>query len=149
RTASNGYVAVVGFTRGKLCSPEKPIPYEHDGPDAAVMIDWISKQAWSDGRVGMYGGSYSGFTAWAAAKQAPKALKAIMVGAPVAPGIDVPMEGNVFWNFVYPWPFYTTNNKTLDNATYNDKKRWDRLNHDWYVSGRVYRSLEQIDGTPN
>lgn len=149
RTASNGYVAVAGFTRGKTCSPEKPIPYEHDGPDAAAMIDWISKQRWSDGRVGMYGGSYSGFTAWAAAKQMPKALKAIMVGAPVAPGIDVPMEGNVFWNFIYPWPFYTTNNKALDNATYNDKKRWNRLNHGWYASGRAYRSLEQIDGTLN
>jgi uncharacterized protein len=149
RAASNGYAAVVGLTRGKGCSPDKPIPYEHDGADAAVLIDWISAQDWSDHRVGMYGGSYSGYTAWAAAKRMPKPLKAIAVGAPVAPAIDVPMEGNVFENFVYPWPFYTTNNQTLDNATYNDTKRWDRLNHDWYVSGRAYCELDKIDGTPN
>ncbi|HEX7677667.1 MAG TPA: CocE/NonD family hydrolase, partial [Thermoanaerobaculia bacterium] len=110
---------------------------------------WIAAQSWSDRRVGMYGGSYSGFTPWAAAKHVPKALKAIMVGAPAAPGIDVPMEGNVFWNFVYPWPFYTTDNKTLDNATYSDSPRWERLNHDWYVSGRPYRELDKIDKTPN
>jgi putative CocE/NonD family hydrolase len=149
RTASNSYCGVVGLTRGKGCSRSNPVPYEHDGSDAAALIDWISKQAWSDGRVGMYGGSYEGFTQWAAAKQMPKALKALMPGAPVAPGIDVPMEGNVFWNFIYPYPFYTTNTKYLDDATWNDTARWNRLNRDWYMSGRAYRDLEKIDGTPN
>lgn len=149
RTASNGYAGVEGLTRGKGCSPDNPVPYEHDGPDAAALIDWISKQAWSDGRVGMYGGSYDGFTQWAATKYMPKALKALMPGAPVAPGIDVPMEGNIFWNFIYPWPFYTTNGKALDDATYYDNARWGRLSRDWYVNGRAYRALEKIDGTPN
>ena len=149
RTASNGYASVIGFTRGKACSPEQPVPYEHDGEDAAAVVDWITRQEWSDGRVGMYGGSYSGFTPWAAARRMPKGLKAIMVGAPAAPGIDVPMEGNVFWNFVYPWPFYTTDNKSLDDATYGDSARWRRLDHDWYASGRAYRDLEKIDGVPN
>jgi predicted acyl esterase len=149
RSASNGYAGVVGLTRGKGCSPGKAAPYERDGADAAALIDWIAAQSWSDGKVGLYGGSYEGGTAWAAAKRMPKALAGIMTGAPVAPGIDVPMEGNVFWNFVYPWPFYTTNNKTLDNATYNESARWQRLDHDWYASGRAYRDLEKIDGTPN
>jgi predicted acyl esterase len=149
RAASNGYAGVIGLTRGKGCSPETPVTYEHDGADAAALIDWIAAQSWSDGRVGMYGGSYEGGTTWAAAKHMPKALKGMMTGAPVAPGIDVPMEGNVFWNFVYPFPFYTTNNKTLDNDTYNQRERWQRLELDWYRSGRAYRDLETIDGTPN
>ena len=149
RAAANGYAGVVGFTRGKACSPGVIEPYRHDGADAAALIDWIAAQPWSDGRVGMYGGSYSGFTTWAATKYMPKALRAIMVGAPVVPAIDVPMEGNVVWNFIYPWPFYTTNNKTLDNATYFDNARWRRLNREWYVSGRAYRDLDKIEGTPN
>jgi putative CocE/NonD family hydrolase len=149
QSAAHGYAGVVGLTRGKGCSPGTPVPYVGDGADADVLIDWISRQSWSDGRVAIYGGSYSGGTAWAAAKRAPKALRAIMVGAPVAPGIDVPMEGNVIWSFVYPWPFYTTDKKWLDDATYNDSARWNRLNHEWYVSGRPYRDLEKIDGTPN
>ena len=147
--ASHGYSSVVGLTRGKGCSPDRPVPYEHDGNDAAALIDWIAAQPWSDGRVGMYGGSYSGFTAWAAAKHMPKALKTIVVGAPAAPAIDVPMEGNVVWNFIYPWPLYTTDNKLLDDALYGDSIRWDRLNHDWYMSGRPYRDLDKIDRTPN
>ena len=149
RSVDHGYAGVIAYTRGKACSPQTPVPYVHDGADAAAVIDWIARQPWSDGRVGMYGGSYSGFTAWAALKYEPHALKAIMVGAPVAPAIDVPMEGNVVWNFLYPWPFYTTNNKTLDNATYFDNARWQKLNREWYVSGRAYRDLDRIDGTAN
>jgi putative CocE/NonD family hydrolase len=149
RNASNGYAAVVGFTRGKACSPDAPVPYVHDGPDAVALIDWITRQPWSDGQVGMYGGSYSGMSPWAAARRAPPALKAIMVGAPVAPGVDVPMEGNVAWNFVYPWPFYTTDTKALDDSTYDDRARWNRLYNTWYVSGRAYRDMDRIDGTPN
>jgi putative CocE/NonD family hydrolase len=149
RAASNQYAGVVGLTRGKGCSPDAIVPYDHDGADAAALIDWIATQPWSDARVGMYGGSYSGFTPWAATKYMPKALKAIMVGAANAPGIDAPMEGNVFWNFPYPWGFYTTDNKTLDNATYNDHARWDALNRNWYLSGRPYRDLDKIEGTPN
>jgi putative CocE/NonD family hydrolase len=149
RSASNDYVGVIGLVRGKGCSPGDIVPYEHDGADAAALVDWIAAQPWSDGKVGMFGGSYSGFTPWAAAKQHPKALKSIMVGAPVAPGIDVPMEGNVFWNFIYPWPFYTTTNKTLDDKTYNDRARWAKLDHDSYTSGRPYRDLDKIDGVAN
>jgi putative CocE/NonD family hydrolase len=149
RAASRGYAGVIGYTRGKGCSPDAPIPYEDDGADAAALIDWISAQQWSDGRVGMWGGSYSGFTQWAAAKHMPKALKALMPQASAAPGIDVPMDGNLFLSFVYPWPFYTTDVKALDDSTYNDRARWNKLDHDWYVSGRAYRDLDKIDGTPN
>jgi putative CocE/NonD family hydrolase len=149
RAASNGYVGVIALTRGKQCSPDKPVPYEHDGSDAAAVIDWIAMQAWSDGRVGMFGGSYEGFTQWAAAKHMPKALKTIIPAVAVAPGIDVPMDGNLFLSFVYPWPFYTLNLKGLDDTTYNNFQRWNQLNRNWYVSGRAYRDLDKIDGTPN
>lgn len=148
-SAAKNYVGVVGFTRGKVCSPGKAQAYLTDADDASALIDWISTQPWSDGRVGMFGGSYNGFTQWAAAKRMPKALKAIMPSAPVGPGIDVPMEGNVFWNFVYPWPFFTLDGKFNDQAVYGDTKRWRQLDQAWYASGRAYRDLEKIDGSPN
>jgi putative CocE/NonD family hydrolase len=148
-TVSHQYVSVTAYVRGKMCSPDKPWPYVHDGDDATTIIEWIARQPWSDGRVGMYSGSYEGFTQWAAAKRMPKALKTIMTGAAAAPGVDVPMEGNVVWNFLYPWPFYTIDNKTLDTTTYNDQARWNRLNRTWYTSGRAYRDMAALDGTPN
>jgi hypothetical protein len=147
--ASRGYAAVVALVRGKGCSDGQPVPYATNPDDAVAAIEWITKQPWSDGRVGMFGGSYSGGSAWAATKRMPKALKTIAVGAPVGPGIDVPMENHIFWNFVYPWPFYTTDNKWLDNDIYNDRARWQRLDRNYYVSGRPYRELPAIDGKPN
>jgi putative CocE/NonD family hydrolase len=149
RTASNGYAGVEGLTRGKGCSPNKTVSHEYDGIDAAALIEWIAGQPWSDGRVGMYGGSYEGMTQWAAAKHMPRALKAMMPSVTHAPGIDFPIDGNIFMTYAYPWPFYTTSMKGLDYKTYNDSSRWNAMRRKWYASGRPYRDLPKIDGAPN
>ncbi len=60
-------------------------------------------------------------TAQNMAEARPKALKALTPSVTFAPGIDFPMDGNVFMSYAYPWPFYTTHSKALDNATYNDR----------------------------
>ncbi|TDR39776.1 hypothetical protein DFR29_115166 [Tahibacter aquaticus] len=149
RSASNGYAAVAALTRGKGCSPDAPVPFEYDGRDAAAVIDWIAAQPWSDGRVGMFGGSYEGFTQWATARQRPKALKALMPSVTVAPGIDYPKEGGIFLGFPHYWPFYVTNNKTLDKAPLQDNARWYRMYRQWYVEGGAFRDRDRLDGTPN
>ena len=149
KMASRGYASVVAYARGKGRSNDAIVPYLHDGADAATVVDWIAAQPWSDGRVGMYGGSYSGFTQWAALKHTPKALKAIATSATTAPGIDVPMEGGVFLNFLYPWPVYVASNRHLNDADYGNSTRWNNLNRNGYASGRAYRDLPSIDGRPN
>jgi uncharacterized protein len=147
--AAHGYAGMVAYTRGKGRSPQTPVPFEHDGDDARAVIDWIARQPWSDGRVGMYGGSYNGFTQWAVTKKLPKALKTIVPYVANNPGNGLPMENNVFPLVNYAWPFYTTNNQFLDNDTYFDHARWSALNERWYASGRAYRDVDKVDGTPN
>lgn len=147
--AAHGYAGVVSYTRGKGRSPDAIVPFEHDGADAAAVIDWIAAQPWNDGRVGMYGGSYNGFAQWAALKHRPQALKAIATSATAAPGIDIPMEGGIFLNFMYPWPFYAASNRALDDARYKDHARWAALDESWYSSGRAYRDLPAIDASSN
>ncbi|MEA2779575.1 MAG: uncharacterized protein QOK29_1119 [Rhodospirillaceae bacterium] len=46
--------------------------------DAIEVIDWISRQSWCSGRVGMIGLSWSGFNSLQIAALAPPALKAIV-----------------------------------------------------------------------
>jgi len=147
--AAHGYVGVVAYTRGTGDKSLRVIPYEHDGADARTVIDWIAKQSWSDGRVGMYGEGYSGFTPWAAAKGVPSALKAIATSAADAPGIDVPMVGNIFKNSAYRWSLHVTTPTVLDDTTFRDDAFWQAFDAKWYRSGSRYRDLGRLFGHPN
>ncbi|HEV8538512.1 MAG TPA: CocE/NonD family hydrolase, partial [Bacteroidota bacterium] len=149
RAASYGYVGVTAETRGKRLSPDEIDTYEHVAEDTYGVIDWITKQPWSDGNVGMFGGSYSGFAQWAATKKLHPALKTIVPYVANNPGDGLPMENNIFLFVNYAWAFYVTNNKYLDNETYFDRNRWNSLNDKWYASGKSYRNIDSIDGAPN
>jgi len=124
-------------------------PFEFAGADAREVINWIAKQAWSDGRVGMYGDAYSGYAPWAAAKQLPKALKAIATSVSVAPGINFPMEGNIFQNSAYGWSLQMAEADRVNEPDAADAPEWRALNEKWYRSGRRYRDLGRIYGQHN
>ncbi|TMO61815.1 CocE/NonD family hydrolase [Pseudoalteromonas aurantia] len=147
--AKHGYIGIVVDTRGKRLSPDQIIPYEHDAKDINDVIDWISKQDFSDGRVAMYGGSYLGFTQWAATKYMHPALKTIVPSVANNPMQGLPMENNIFITPNYQWPFYVMNNKTLDKKVNNNRDYWNKAINDWYLSGRSYRDIDKIEGTPN
>jgi putative CocE/NonD family hydrolase len=148
-SAASGYVGIVADTRGKRLSPDPIEPYEHESWDVNEVIDWISKQAWSNGKVGMYGGSYSGYAQWAATKHMHKALKTIVPYVAAIPGQGVPMENNIFINANYEWAFYITANKYVDDAINNDSQRWQNMRNNWYASGAAYNKIDSVDGRPN
>lgn len=149
QAAARGYAGVVAFSRGKLDSPDAVAPYEHEAIDVNAVIDWISKQPWNDGRVAMYGGSYEGFSQWAALKKPHPALKTIVPYVAAIPGLGLPMENNVFLTANYAWAFYVGNNRTLDHQVYNDTQRWNQLSDRWFESGRPFREIDRVDGMPN
>ena len=149
QAVDKGYVGVMAYTRGKRFSPDEVFPYEQDAQDAYDVIDWISQQDWCDGRVGMYGGSYNGFTQWAAAKKLHPALKTIVPYVANRPGMGLPMENNVFINPNYEWSFYVSNNKYLDTIVGNDRQRFRQMQNKWWDAGAAYNKLDSIDGTPN
>jgi uncharacterized protein len=147
--ASYGYVGMVADARGKRLSRDVIRPYETEVDDTHAVLDWIAAQPWSDGRVGMHGASYGGFASWAATKRKHPALRTLVAHAAAIPGFGLPMENNVFLLANYAWPFFVTNNRTLDDAVNNDRARWDSMSTRWYTSGRAYRSVDSLDGTPN
>lgn len=147
--ADRGYAAMIVYSRGKYLSPDAIAPYERDGQDAYDVIDWISHQPWSNGAVGMFGGSYNGFTQWAAAKKLHPALKTIVPYVANRPGMGLPMENNIFINPNYQWAFYVGNNNTLDTAVNDDRDRFRKMQFAWWNSGVAYRAIDKVDGTPN
>jgi putative CocE/NonD family hydrolase len=149
-SASKGYVGVIANTRGKRLSKSEVKPMEHENTDVYEVIDWISKQSWSNQKVGMYDGSYNGFTQWASMKHGVHpALKTIVPMVAIAPGIDYPMENNVLHNYSYSWNFYVTNNKFLDFEASQDFNRWNTLKNKWYSSGVAFNKLDSLDSQVN
>ncbi|WP_083426176.1 CocE/NonD family hydrolase [Tenacibaculum todarodis] len=148
--ASKGYIGVIANTRGKRLSKSDIKPLEYENTDVYEVIDWISKQPWSNKKVAMFGGSYNGFTQWASMKhKVHPSLKTIVPMVAIAPGIDYPMENNVLHNYSYSWNFYVTNNKFLDFKASNDYNRWNTLKNTWYKTGVAFNKLDSLDGKVN
>jgi hypothetical protein len=147
--ASRGYIGIEANTRGKRLSPDKIEPFEFDAKDAYYIIDWISKQPWSNGKVGMYGGSYLGFSQWSSVKYLHPALKTIVPQVAVGIGIDYPMHNNIFMTYMLQWIHFVQNNKLTDNEEFVNVEKWNKTFGDWYKSGASYRSLDSIEGRKN
>jgi uncharacterized protein len=83
--APRGYAVVFADLRG---TGQSTGCLDHLGPrdqkDSKELINWIAKQKWSNGRVGMTGHSYVGSTPSMAAAQNPKGLKTIVPSAGLA-----------------------------------------------------------------
>ncbi|KOX12661.1 CocE/NonD family hydrolase [Nocardiopsis sp. NRRL B-16309] len=80
-----GYALVVQDCRGTYRSEGHFVPHMADRADGEDTVTWITEQPWSDGVVGMYGGSYLGMVQWETAVTGVPGLKAI---APAVTSID-------------------------------------------------------------
>ena len=77
RFAKSGYVVVVQDCRGRFESEGNFIPYDNEGQDGFDCVEWVYRQSWCNGRIGMWGSSYVGATQWQAAVEHPPGLVAI------------------------------------------------------------------------
>ncbi len=75
--AQRGYVFVYQDVRGRHESEGKWEPFRNDIEDGYDTVEWAAAQAWSNGKVGMEGGSYLGHVQWRAAMASPPHLTAI------------------------------------------------------------------------
>jgi uncharacterized protein len=146
-TAAHGYAAVVAYVRSP--APSEVLVFEHDGADATAVINWITHQSWSDGRVGMFGMRYSGFAAWAALRELPPALQAVATADATAPGVDFPMDSGIFKSQAYRWIQDATNSEVPDYASDSEEASWHQLEKLWYTSGRPFRDLDHLAGRPS
>ncbi|HEV2112201.1 MAG TPA: CocE/NonD family hydrolase [Gammaproteobacteria bacterium] len=73
-----GYALIVESVRGRYGSEGRWRLFRDDPADGYDTCAWIVSQPWSDGGIGMYGGSYDGGTQHAAALADPPGLKALI-----------------------------------------------------------------------
>jgi putative CocE/NonD family hydrolase len=77
RWVQAGYVFVAQDCRGTRASEGVLAPYNNEGQDGYDTIEWLIRQPWCNGRVGMIGGSYVGAVQWQAAVENPPGLAVI------------------------------------------------------------------------
>ncbi len=82
---NHGYAVVMQDVRGRGGSGGVFDVLNQEGPDGYDTLNWIAAQPWSDGQIGMIGGSYLGIAQWRVALLNNPHLKAIF---PVVSGSD-------------------------------------------------------------
>ncbi len=105
--ARRGYAVVVQDCRGRHDSEGAFDPWTIEPADGADTVEWCGTQAWSNGRVGMIGGSHLGNVQWWTAQTPSPYLKALVPFSAVADmflygmnyrGGAFKLAGNLLWS---------------------------------------------------
>ncbi|MDA0281770.1 MAG: CocE/NonD family hydrolase [Planctomycetota bacterium] len=67
RLAGQGFACVIQDVRGRWDSGGEYYPFHQEANDGFDTQEWIGRQTWSNGRIGMAGGSYLGCVQWLSA----------------------------------------------------------------------------------
>jgi putative CocE/NonD family hydrolase len=95
--AKRGYVFVAQDVRGRFASGGEWFPFVNETKDGSDTLDWIARQPWSTGKIGMLGASYVGLVQWLAAKSGNPHLTCIVPQvSPPDPNQNFPYEGGAF-----------------------------------------------------
>ena len=93
RYTAAGYVMVVQDCRGRGKSEGAWDPFRYDVEDGFDTQEWVGQQPWCNGEIGTAGGSYVGWTQWAAAAKASQYLKAMVPVVPFDNAHDIAYTG--------------------------------------------------------
>jgi uncharacterized protein len=127
-----GYALVIQDVRGRGDSDGHFYPLVNERLDGLDTLDWVAVQPWSDGRIVMFGGSYSGWTQLYVAGDNHPALVAVApIATPPDPDRSFPLQHGI------PVPSAAAWLASLDGRTNQDLSTCD-------VSG-AYKTLPIID----
>ena len=77
--AGAGYTVVIQGIRGHYGSGGVYYPLRGERKDGIETLRWIAQQPWFNGRLGMWGGSYFGYTQWVLADQVNPGPSALII----------------------------------------------------------------------
>lgn len=98
RYLHRGYAVVLATVRGSGCSTGRWDLFSRtNASDGAEVVEWLGTRSWSNGRVGMVGGSYSAILSLLVAAEQPPHLVAISAPHPI---------GDLYRDVAYPGGIY-------------------------------------------
>jgi len=145
--AKNDFIVVVADIRGRGDSEGSSLFFDRiNGKDGSDICNWISKQPWCNGKVGMFGGSYLGMVQWLILKENPSLLTTIVPTAAVAPGIDFPFRNNIFYTIDACWLALVNGRNMNLNAMVSNNDFWNNVYRLHYMGDKPYRELIKSSG---
>jgi putative CocE/NonD family hydrolase len=146
--ARKGFVFALVDVRGRGNSGGQFEPFANDARDGHDVVEWLAKQPWCVGKVGLWGGSYAGFNQWAAAKEFPPHLTTIVPAASAHPGVDFPAPGNIFSSYDIQWLTFTSG-VTPNVKLFGESSFWISKFRERYLNHIPFRQLDALVGNPS
>ncbi len=146
--AAHGYpfLSVDVRGRGNSAGEFRPLIQEaHDGHD---IVEWLAVQPYCNGKVAMWGGSYSGYNQWATAKESPAHLATIVPVASPHIGADFPARNNIFTPYDVQWLTFTSG-RTGQDRIFGDEGFWASQYRHWFESGSALSAFDVQLGNPS
>jgi uncharacterized protein len=146
--AEHGYAFLSVDVRGRGDSEGEFRPLIQESLDGYDVVEWIAKQPYCNGKVAMWGGSYSGYDQWATARAMPPHLATIVPVAPAYVSVDFPIRNNMPRPYLVQWLTFVTGHTSQDRVFY-DAPFWRQQFRRWFEAGVSYRDLDTFLGNPS
>jgi uncharacterized protein len=143
--ARNGYVFVAVDSRGRGNSDGEFVPFINEGRDGYDTVEWLARQPWSNGKIAMWGGSYSGYNQWTTAAQFPPHLATIVPAASAYPGKNVPMVNNIHDQYWIQY-FLLVAGKTSNPNVSEDWTFWGENFRESFLNHLPFEDLDRLAG---
>jgi predicted acyl esterase len=106
--APKGFAVVVQNVRGQNGSEGQFIPFVYEKSDGVSTVEWILKQPWCNGKIGLWGSSYNGYAAFELVSTGHPAIGAVFhvsgwsdLGAFMAHGGAFQLQAHLYWFINY------------------------------------------------
>ena len=141
--AQDGYACVVQDVRGRWDSDGTYYPFHNEAADGFDTHEWIGRQPWSNGRIGMSGPSYLGLVQWLSAPLAspyltclaPRVVCAEFLGGLVRPGGALQLTTALTWGM-------RTNARTAQSIAFHN---WTEAFHTLPIADLDLRAGRRLD----
>lgn len=143
--AQNGYAFAAVDSRGRGNSDGVFEPCASEAKDGHDIVEWLAKQAWCNGQVAMWGGSYGGFGQWLTLREAPPHLRTIVPVASAHAGVDFPFFANILSSIEIQWLTFTSG-VTRNTNIMDDSSFWIEKFQEMYQNHQPFKKLDGIAG---
>jgi putative CocE/NonD family hydrolase len=146
--AAHGYVFLTVDVRGRGNSEGGFTPLLQEAKDGHDVVEWLATQPYCDGKITMWGGSYAGYDQWATVKEFPPHLATIVPVASPKPGVDYPMQHNMFYSYDTQW-LTLVSGRASQESIFGDSAFWSAQFRRWYEAHAPFKELDRYVGNPS